>query len=369
MGVSLSLPYMEPLLRRGWTVYAICPDGPRMAAVEAAGVRHLPLSLTRRLLDPVGDLRSAAEIIAYCREYRFDIVHTHNTKTGLIGRVAAGLARSPTVLHTVHGMLYGEESTWPARIGHASLDFLANRFCDQVFVQSQADVATLEAHHVVFRRQVTRIGNGVSLARFDPDTVDAGAVRAELGVSDDTVLFVTGGRLIRSKGFGELIQAAEICTTVRGAPPIAVAIAGPRDSERADSLTDGDLARGEAAGVHFLGERGDMPSVLAAADVVTLPSWHEGLPRLLMEGASMGKSLLATDVRGCVEVVDGEGGVLVPAREPEKLAAAMLSLAGDPDLRRRQGTYNRRRAMREFDVHAVAATIEAAYDLHLERAR
>src|SRR6266571_53520 len=134
MGAVAALPHTRPFVEDGWHVSVICPDGPRLDEVRRAGFTWLPLSLSRRLLDPRGDARAAAEIIGYCRRERFDIVHTHNIKSGLIGRVAAAFAGTPSIVHTMHGMPFDGETPLPRRLGHIALEWVACRFVDRVLV-------------------------------------------------------------------------------------------------------------------------------------------------------------------------------------------------------------------------------------------
>jgi glycosyltransferase involved in cell wall biosynthesis len=363
MGVSLSLPHVERFLARGWRVYALCPDGPRLDVVRKAGVIWLPMPLSRRLVDPVGDVRSTATIVRACRSERFDLVHTHNIKAGLIGRVAAGLARAPRIVHTMHGMPFDRETRAPKRIAHAALEWTASRFADRVLVQSDEDRATLLAHHTIDPSRIVKIGNGIRLDRFSPPLTRRDETRRRLGVRDDEVVFFSAGRLVREKGFVELGEAAARAQAVD--PRIRVFVIGPRDVEKGDCLTDAELAALRGAGVDVLGERpaADMPDLYAASDVVTLLSWREGLPRVLMEGAAMGKALLASDVRGCREVVVvPDGGLLVPARDPARLAEAMIELARDPARRAAAGAFNRARAACEYDVARVVDRIERVYE-------
>src|SRR5262249_59053831 len=150
----------------GWRVFVICPHGPRLDGVRRAGFTWAPLSLARRLVGPVGDARAAAEIIGYCRRERFDVVHTHNIKAGLLGRVAASLGGTPRIVHTMHGMPFDRETPLPRRLGHIALEWMACRFVDRVLVQSRADEATMRAARVLSPRKLVRIGNGVPLHRF-----------------------------------------------------------------------------------------------------------------------------------------------------------------------------------------------------------
>ncbi len=359
MGIVLSLPHMRHFLAKGWQIFAICPDGPRLAEVAAAGVTVLPLRLSRRLVDPFGDIESAVQIVRYCREYEFDLVHTHNIKAGLIGRVASRLGGSRRIIHTMHGMAFGEETSRGKRFAHASLEWLACRFADRVLVQSDEDLATMEAHHLIASDKIVQIGNGIDLTRFDPSSADRDAMRTELGLHANDILFVSAGRLVRSKGFVELCAAAIRAGAID--PRIKLAIAGPRDSEKADSLTDSEIAAAEEGGVVFLGERRDMPAIYAAADVVALASWHEGMPRVLLEGAAMGKPLLATDARGCREVVRAQGGTLTSVGDVDALSRAMIQFAADPVRRRAAGEHNRRLAHERFDLKVVIERLDQVY--------
>ncbi|HKA88067.1 MAG TPA: glycosyltransferase family 4 protein [Haliangiales bacterium] len=360
MGAAAALPHMRPFVDAGWQVFVICPDGPRLDGVRRAGFTWLPLSLARRLVDPVGDARAAAEIIGYCRRERFDVVHTHNIKAGLLGRVAASLGGTPRIVHTMHGMPFDRETPLPRRLGHIALEWMACRFVDRVLVQSRADEATMRAARVLSPRKLVRIGNGVPLDRFDPARADGRAIRAALALRPEDVLFVSAGRLVREKGFVELADAAGRARDRD--PRVRVAIAGPLDEDKADCLSPDEMARARAAGVLFVGERTDMPDVLAAADAAVLPSWREGLPRFLMEAAAMGKPLLASDVRGCREVVDPpRGGALVPVRSAPAWADALVALAADPAARGAIGAYNRARALEEYDIRAVIRRLEAVY--------
>jgi glycosyltransferase involved in cell wall biosynthesis len=128
-------------------------------------------------------------------------------------------------------------------------------------------------------------------------------------------------------------------------------------------LDDEVLAHARASGVLLLGERKDMPDLYAAADAVVLASWREGLPRVLMEGAAMGKPLIGTAVRGNREVIAGpEMGLLVPPRQPQALADARVTLAADESRRHAAGLHNRIEARRRFDLARSVARVVATYD-------
>jgi glycosyltransferase involved in cell wall biosynthesis len=352
---------MRPLIERGWEVYGICPPGPRIAEVERAGVRWLPHKIERKLVSG-GDVVAIADLYRTLREHRFDIVHTHNAKVGLLGRVIAVAARAPIVVHTHNGLIYSLESRLVARLGVAVLERIASEIADHVFVQSRDDYDTLVKTRGTSERLLELIGNGVDLTRFDPDDVSPErrrAIRREIGVADDDVLFFSAGRIVCEKGFVELFRAHDIAR--RANPRIRVAIAGPADVERGLGIDTATLDEARKAGVLLLGERTDMPALYAAADVVVLPSWREGIPRVLIEGAAMGKPLIASDGRGCRNVVGPGWGYLTRLKDEDSIARALVKMAADPEERRKIGEHNRVQAREQYDIEKVIARVVTTY--------
>jgi glycosyltransferase involved in cell wall biosynthesis len=363
LGIRSSLPYVAPLRDRDWDVTFLTPDGPDVALGERHGYRWLPLGFTRRI-DFLGDAVAAAKLAAVLTRERFDIVHTHNVKVSLVGRVLAGLVRVPLVVHTLHGLAWSLETPEPQRSVHVFFERVASISTDLVLSQSQTDRDAYVAMKVVPEERIRVIGNGIDLSRFDPDRVapDARArVRASLGIGDDETLAIFPGRMVREKGLDEVFAAARLLAGEK----IRVALAGRDDAERADPPT-----AALPPNLLVLGERDDMQELYAAADVVGLASWREGMPRALMEAAAMGRAAVTTDIRGCRDVVkNGVTGDLVPVRDPAALAAALRRLAHDPERRRAYGEAGRREARDRFDVRASVANVVGAYDDLLARVR
>jgi glycosyltransferase involved in cell wall biosynthesis len=139
-------------------------------------------------------------------------------------------------------------------------------------------------------------------------------------------------------------------------------VVGPDDPEKADAITTAEVRRAEEDGVVFLGHRDDVDRLYHAMDVFVLPSYREGFPRAAMEAAACGLPVVATDVRGCRQVVDhGESGLLVPVRNAESLAAAITDLADDPDSRARMGKASAVKAESEFDEQRIVDLVLATY--------
>jgi glycosyltransferase involved in cell wall biosynthesis len=361
LAIPALAPFNQIAITQGWDVTMITPDGPHVAAIRGTAVRWQPLGLRRRM-DPVGDALASIRLARDLRRGRFDIVHTHNIKAGHIGRVVARAVGVPVVVHTVHGMAYSCDTPPLRRRVHATAERIACACADLVFTQSLEDRETLLVTHAVPASKIVAIGNGIDLSRFSP--AHASTTRREardaLGMTADDVLFVSASRLIREKGFVELCEAAARVRVTH--PYIQLAIAGEVDAERADALDGSVIAAARAAGVRFLGRREDMPALYAASDVVVLASWHEGMPRTLMEGAAVGRPLLTTDVVGCREIVrPPRNGLRVPVRDAQALARAMIELAEAPELRRRLGDANAAEAGERFDIQTVVTRVSESY--------
>jgi glycosyltransferase involved in cell wall biosynthesis len=364
--ISLELllgPQLEAFAAAGYDVVGISAPGPYVDALAARGIRHVPLHHATRSFAPVEDARALAELVGVFRELRPAIVHTHNPKPGLYGRMAARAARVPVVVNTVHGLYAQPGDRWAKRAAVYSMERVAALCSHAELVQNPEDVETL-ARLGVPRRKLRLLGNGIDLTRFDPATVtaaDALGARAEMGaVGPDDVVVGLVGRLVREKGYLDVFAAARHLR--EHAPAVRIAVIGAAESEKGDALTDTDRAAAEAAGVRFLGGRSDVVRLYAGMDVHVLASHREGFPRSPMEAAAMGVPVVATDIRGCRETVDdGVTGRLVPVRDPRALAAAIAELADSQELRARYGSAAREKARRDFDDRRCVQITLATY--------
>lgn len=361
--ISLALllgPQLRAFQQAGWRVVGASAAGPYVARLEEWGIEHVALRHATRAMQPSEDLCALVELYRLFRRLRPDVVHTHNPKPGLYGRVAARAARVPAVVNTVHGLYASpDDALWRRAVVYA-LERAASTCSHAELVQNPEDVEVL-ARLGVPRRKLTTLGNGIDLAHFDPAGVTPAAraaFRAELGASDASVVVGVVGRLVWEKGY------REVFATVTALPEAAsLVVVGPREHEKADAVDDASLAAAEAAGVRWLGERSDMPSLYAAFDLYVLASHREGFPRSAMEAAAMGVPVVATDIRGCRQVVEhGVTGLLVPPRDAEALTAAISSLVADPERRRQMGEAARAKARAHFDQEPVIRTTLDVYD-------
>ena len=358
----LLLGQLRRLSAEGYEVTGISAPGPNAGALQAEGIRHLPWRNATRSWNPVADVRALAELVALLRRERFDLVHTHNPKPGVLGRVAARLAGTPLVVNTVHGLYATPEDRLRKRAAVLGLEWLAGRCSDLELYQSEEDLAWAGRLRLARKGRSHLLGNGTDTGFFDPAQVPperAAALRRELGLPADALVVGAVGRLVAEKGYRELFAAAR---AVRQADPrVRFLAVGTPDLDKADAISEAELAAA-AGDVLVTGWRDDVRDLLAVMDVFVLASWREGMPRSAIEAAAMGKALVLTDIRGCREVArhDREA-LLVAPRDPGALATAISRLAADPALRERLAGAARRRALERFSEQDVAERVVAHY--------
>jgi glycosyltransferase involved in cell wall biosynthesis len=357
-------PQLRAVIEAGGEVVGISAPGPWVARLEADGVAHVALRSSTRGWNLRADLRSAVDLWRIVRRERFDVLHTHNPKPGIYGRIVGRLARVPIVVNTNHGLFF-TDGRWARRTMVLALEAVAARFSDTELIQNPEDLALLTRWRLNPRRRTRLLGNGVDLSRFraPADDAERSQARARLGARPDQIVVGMVGRLVAEKGYPELFDAARAL-----GPRFLVVCIGPDDPEKADALSRAEIEAAASGGVRFLGLRDDVDLLYRGMDVFVLPSHREGFPRAAMEAAASGLPVVATDVRGCRQVVDdGATGRLVPVGSPSDLADAIRALGDDSDRRQEMGAAAVRRAHRHFDERRVVEIVLDAYRRVAER--
>jgi glycosyltransferase involved in cell wall biosynthesis len=356
-------PQLLAFAEQGYEVLGLSAPGPHVPWLEEHGVRHVPLRFATRSMAPHRDLAALRELYQAFRALRPQIVHTHNPKPGVYGRIAARAARVPVIVNTVHGLYALPDDHRAKRAVVYGLERLASTCSDAELVQNPEDIPVLRRIGVPAEK-LHLLGNGVDLDRFDPervDLVDRTAARAGFGLTADDVAIGFVGRLVVEKGLRELVEAAALVRALH--PEARFLVVGPDDPQKSDALNATDRRAALAAGLQLLGERDDVERFYRAIDVFVLPSWREGFPRAAMEAAAMGVPIVATDIRGCRQVVDdGHTGLLVPVRDPGALGTALSELLANADRRAAFGAAARAKAVAEFDQQRVIDITLATYE-------
>lgn len=362
----LVFPQLLSITERGGEAIGISAPGEWVEELQRAGVSHIPIHASTRGFDLGADFRAARELWRVLRRERPDVLHTHNPKPGVYGRILGRLAGVPIVVNTVHGVYATEDDPLLKRLVVYLLEAIAARFSDAELVQSREDFSLLTRWRITRPTRARHLGNGVDLARFDPERLGSSVrsgLRTELGIGDDEVMSLTVGRLVVEKGYEELFRAAG-----QFGEGYTFVVVGPEDPEKGDALPREVVDEARRSGVRFLGMRTDIENLYLAADIFVLPSHREGFSRSGMEAAAMGLPIVATDIRGLREVVeDGVNGVLVPVGAPHRLAEAIRRLGEDRGLRVEMGRASRRKAKEEFDEAQVVRVVLDTYRLAAER--
>ncbi|MGD0881402.1 MAG: glycosyltransferase [Acidimicrobiales bacterium] len=367
--VHLLGPLLRAFADADMEVIGVSAPGPLVVQLADMGVRHVPLRHSTRSVSAVDELLAGAELTRLFTSLRPDIVHTHESKTGLLGRFAARVARVPGIVNTVHGLSASPEDRLHRKVAAYGLERLAATCSRFELVENPEDLALLSRLGVPADHLVP-LGGGVDLQRFQPrrTSVDIARARAALGIDPSAVVAGTVGRLVWHEGFRDLFATAARMRDVR--PEVVFAVVGPLDAAGGDALGPGDIAAGTALGnVVFTGDSDDVEDLHPGFDIFVLPSYSESVPQSAMEAAASGLPVVASDIRGFRRLVDSGGtGLLVPLHDVDALVAAVAELAADPARRGTMGARARAKAEAEFDIlHVIRTTLDIYRRLPVRR--
>ena len=358
----LLLPQLQAFAERGYDVVTASAPGDHVESISSAGFRHISIESFSRNMDLRSDTAAWGELGAVLRTVKPAILHTHNPKPGVIGRLR-GRWSVPIVVNTVHGLYAQPHDPLRRRMPVYAAERFAATFSDAELVQNPEDVAILERLYVP-RNRVHYLGNGIDLDRFSPTPKlrrSARAMRRRLAIAPSTPIIGMIGRLVWEKGYRELFDAVRQLRA-RNGEAFAVVIVGPDEVGKADAVGAHEIERMRELGVHFVGRRDDVELWHELFDIFVLPSYREGFPRAAMEASALGTPVVASNVRGCRQVVAHDRtGLLVPSRNGPALADALEQLVWNRTLRTEFGAAGRRRALAEFDQDRVIARTEAVY--------
>lgn len=348
--LSHRLPIALEAQRQGYQVHIATGLTDKLDELQRHGLVVHPLPLDRSSAGLGNAWRTMVELRRVFRAVRPDVVHLVTIKPVLLGGLVARLAGVPAVVAAVSGlgfvfMARGAKAAvrrwlvgglYRVALGHRNLKVIFQNADD---LRSLAKVAHLPAAKVAMIR-----GSGVDLARY-----------AHVPLPGGVPVVLLAARLLADKGVLEFVQAARLLKQ-RGSN-VRFVLVGTVDSANPTSFTDAEVSAWVHDGVvEWWGYRADMPQVLAAAHLVVLPSYREGLPKVLIEAAACGRAVVTTDVPGCRDAIDpGVTGVLVPVRDAVALADAMDALVNDPVRCQVMGDAGRALAETAFDIRQVVA--------------
>jgi len=355
--LSHRLPLGLAALERGYEVVVVSAPDTGEEALTEHGFRHVSVPLSRSGFVLRQEIAAYRAIKRVFREEQADLVHHVTIKPVIYGSFAARAVGVRAVVNAVPGMGF----VFTRRgVRGVLLQACVNQLYRMAFalkrmrviVQNAEDLHAFIDRGILRREQTVLIrGSGVDLNRFTP-TEEA----------DGPVTFVLVARMLRDKGVVEFAQAAQVAK--RSHADWRFQLAGDVDPGNPSSLSVEQLRELESQyGVEWLGHCSDVAELLAQCHVLCLPTYREGLPKTLLEASAAGRTMIASDIAGCREVVaDGVTGLLVPPREVEPLAEAMLRVGEDAGLRKRFGQAARVKAEAVFGIDDVVDHTFRVYD-------
>lgn len=361
----------EGLAERGWNVTLMAGEetGPEGSLWERArsGIytcRRVP-SLVRAVR-PAADRQCIQDLVAALRTARPDIVHTHSSKAGILGRVAATRAGVPIIVHTIHGMSFNRTQPWMTRVCYRALERYCGRRTHAVICVADAMASQARAARIVGNAVVRTIYSGMETALFDPQSHSRERVRRKWKMSDDHIVIGKIARLFPNKGYEQLLAAMpEICRVLPNARFVWVGDGSSRDAylRRLDRMKLRDR-------IHLTGlvRPDEVPALIAGMDVLVHLSQWEGLPRAVVQALLMEVPAVTFDNDGAPEVVEpGRTGEVVPLNDSRALVDAVCRLANDPAHREACGRRGRLSVIERFDHRRMVEQIDSLYRELLEK--
>lgn len=362
---KLLLPLIDASIQQGDIVDIACHNGAIATRLVSKGysIHHIPFS---RDLNVLSHMMNVFRMIKLFKIEKYDIVHTHTPIASIISRLAAKLAGVPTIIYTAHGF-YFHENMRPLmyKLTYLLEKFWAIMFTDMIFFQSKEDYELALNNKFKVSDRLLHIGNGVSASLFNTSLDSRAYIRHQYGVGEEDIVLTFVGRLVIEKGIVELLQAF---TSIKDRNKlvklmlIGGCVDGDRDRISIESIRS-RLPNSIVDDVILLGHRDDIPQLLSASDIFILPSYREGMPRSIIEAMAMGKPIIATDIRGCRElVIPGFNGHLCKVKDSKDLADKIQLLLDHPESIDQYGRHSKDMYMNEFIEAPVVARQLKVFD-------
>jgi len=312
----------------GWKVDVLTTDQIFKEVLMANGIGVIDLDVIWRNINPVRDLWGLYKLYRFLRRSEYEIVQTHTSKAGFVGRLAAKLAGIPIILHTVHGFAFHEESRPLTLWFYATLERIASHWCDKIVTVSKFHRNWALKLGIGNEEKILAIPNGIPEERVVPKRSKE-EIRKELNLTKEIVI-LSIGRLAPQKGLEYLIKSIPILfTKIKKSFKVLLVGEGPLENYLKNLVK----TLGIEQYVKFVGFRNDIGNLLSISDIVVLPSLWEGLSIALLEAVAAGKPIITTTIGGNLEVVKNEeSALLVPPKSPVSIAEAIIRLIDNRDL-------------------------------------
>ncbi|UCN01138.1 glycosyltransferase family 4 protein [Sulfurimonas sp. SWIR-19] len=343
--LSHRLPLALEALKKGYEVYIACGITDKKEVLESFGLKVLPLNISRGATGVKGEVQAFSEIYKTLKKTNPDVVHFVTIKPVLYGGIASRFLDIGKKVFSISGLGFvfikqGFKAAIVKNIVKGMYQFALGGKNSYVIVQNPDDKSVIRS--ISNLPVVTIRGSGVDLSQYNYIKENTENIKVSMAC-----------RLLKDKGVFEYVEAAKVLKT-RGID-VEFELYGDIDLDNPASLTDEDVRKIQADGfvtVHSFSN--DIASVFSNANIVVLPSYREGLPKVLIEAAACGRAVVTTDVPGCRDAIEPDiTGILCKVRDAVSLADAIEKLILDNELRNAMGKAGRQLAEREFDIKKV----------------
>lgn len=350
---------MKAQQEAGFEVALACaPGGPLLDLVEKHGMRVWRLKHMVWGIDPIQDVLAVLELHSLIRRQAYTIVHTHNSKAGFLGRLAARMAAAPVIVHTVHGFAFHDKEPRWKQTFYRLLERLAAAWCDKLILISQPLVEWAHRERIGNPSQMVKIYSGIDLDAFRKPS-DCAALRRSFNLSAEEVVVGEVAKLWEGKGHAVLFRAA--AALMPSCPKLRLILIG--EGPLRSTLEQLAIAMGIFDHVIFAGFREDIPALTQMLDIAVLPSFFEGMGRAVIEAQAAGKAVVASRVGGIPDLIEnGKTGLLAPPGDHKALAEAIGQLYQDAGLRHRLGLAAQQAVDSRFDIQTMNKQILQVYD-------
>ena len=359
------LPIMTELVNKGHKVYAICPKGEKFDEFKKYGITAISYKISRKSLNPFKELKTIRNVYKTIKPLNLDILHNFTAKPNIYGSIAGHLAKVPKIFNSVTGMgSFYIQNTKKAKTIRSIIEKLykeANKKVNGVIFQNSDDMNYFIEKNLVTKKNAILIkSSGIDSSKYNIEKVNQDSIenlKNKLDVGASLVVLMVA-RAIWDKGIKEYYESAKLLT--HKYPNVKFLYVGDTDEGNLSCANKEFLT---SSNVIWLGHRDDILELTALSDIYVLPSYREGVPRTLLEAASMSKPIITTDAIGCREVVnDNFNGFLVKVKDSNSLSLGIEKLILDEDLRHKMGKNGRIKVLNEFDVKIVVKKYMEVYE-------
>lgn len=344
--------------RNRYDIYVLCQsEGELTIALKKQNIRYMILNELKREINPYFDLIAFIKLFRILRNEGFDLVHTHSSKPGFIGRLAARAAGVKSVVHTVQGFAFHEQSSKFSIAIFGILEKIAGLVSDKIIIVNEKDLEIAKQMQLVSSKKMITIYNGIDVDLIN-SRIQNKSLYELIGIKKNGYLVGMVARLWKQKSPQDFIRSIPI--VVRELPSAKFLVIG--DGPLQPELVELSRELGVQDNVSFLGWRTDVQDILMQLDVMVLTSLWEGLPLTLLEGMALSKPIVATNVKGNNELVVHEiTGFLASPRDYQKIGEYTLKLLKNKPLARSMGEQAFIRVKEKFDIRNVVEQINSEY--------